>query len=221
MTRSRRSRTDGAPVGAQGLGRLATRDGLFAVNSEQRITHWSESARGILGVSVEPVGRRCFDVLGGTDARNGRYCQKDCPVVSNARRGRGTRDFNIHIADKDGRPRVLNVSILVDRSGDDMTVLHLFRDVTRERLVGQLPLSLPTQPADEGGDPMTCALTPPTPRQLEVIRLLAEGAEPRQIAHTLGLSPVTVRNHIQAAMERLGAHTRVQVVIAAAQAGLL
>ena len=44
---------------------------------------------------------------------------------------------------------------------------------------------------------------------------------PRDIARTLDVSPVTVRNHIQTAMERLGAHTRLEAVMLASRAGLL
>ncbi len=93
-----------------------------------------------------------------------------------------------------------------------------------ERLVSRPASSLPQQPGAYRGETMTCAMTPPTRRRLEVIRLLAEGAEraeTAQIAHTLGLSPGTVRNHSQAAMERPGARTRVQAVMAAAHGGLL
>jgi len=76
-------------------------------------------------------------------------------VVSNARRGRGTLDFDIHVTDRDGRPRGLNISILVDGSGEDVTVLHLFRDVTHERLVSRLASSLPEQPVADRGETIT------------------------------------------------------------------
>jgi DNA-binding transcriptional LysR family regulator len=60
-----------------------------------------------------------------------------------------------------------------------------------------------------------------TARQLDVLRLLAEGKSTEDIAAELGLSGATVRNHIAALMSALGVHSRLQAVIAAKRAGLL
>jgi DNA-binding CsgD family transcriptional regulator len=60
-----------------------------------------------------------------------------------------------------------------------------------------------------------------TPRQLEVLNLLAEGKSTREIADELWLSQTTVRNHIAGLMAALGVHTRRQAVIAAERGGLL
>ncbi len=206
------------------LAGLTSRDGLFAVDLDQRITYWSESATHLLGISAsDVVGRRCFDVIGGADQRNARYCRDDCPVVSNARRGRGTKDFDIRVADRAGERLVVNVSALLcdDPKTGETTVLHLFRDVTSARRVEQLASSVSSWFASEQVQTTTCALTPPTGRQMEIIRLLAAGEEPQRIAEILDVSPVTVRNHIQGAMERFGVRSRVQVIVAAARAGLL
>jgi DNA-binding NarL/FixJ family response regulator len=60
-----------------------------------------------------------------------------------------------------------------------------------------------------------------TRRQLEVLRLLAEGESTGQIAADLGLSRTTVRNYIANLLAALGVHTRLQAVIAARRAGIL
>lgn len=60
-----------------------------------------------------------------------------------------------------------------------------------------------------------------TDRQRDILARLAAGEAPREIAQVLGLSAVTVRNHIQAAMERLGARNRLEAVLTATNAGLL
>jgi PAS domain S-box-containing protein len=51
-----------------------------------------------------------------------------------------------------------------------------------------------------------------TPREREVIRLVAQGANSRQIAAELYLSPSTVRSHVRNAMVKTQAHTRAQLV---------
>lgn len=60
-----------------------------------------------------------------------------------------------------------------------------------------------------------------TPRQLEVLRLLAQGASTHDIATMLHLAMTTVRNHVANILAALGAHTRLQAVIAARERGLL
>src|SRR6202041_1423359 len=60
-----------------------------------------------------------------------------------------------------------------------------------------------------------------TGRQLDVLRLLSEGASTDEIASRLGLSPTTVRNHIANVLAALGVHSRLQAVVAASKAGLL
>ena len=51
-----------------------------------------------------------------------------------------------------------------------------------------------------------------TPREREVLTLLADGLNGQAIARHLFLSPETVRTHVRNATAKLGAHTRVQAV---------
>lgn len=54
--------------------------------------------------------------------------------------------------------------------------------------------------------------SPLTPREREVVTLIAMGRETGQIAQELHVSPETVRTHVRNAMSKLGAHTRAQLV---------
>ena len=54
-----------------------------------------------------------------------------------------------------------------------------------------------------------------TPRQNDVLRLLADGLSTDQIAQELYLSPETVRNHVRGVMGALGVHTRLEAVAVA------
>jgi DNA-binding NarL/FixJ family response regulator len=60
-----------------------------------------------------------------------------------------------------------------------------------------------------------------TKRQLEVLRLLAEGRSTDEIATKLGLSTTTVRNYVANLLLRLGVHSRLQAVVVARKAGLI
>lgn len=52
-----------------------------------------------------------------------------------------------------------------------------------------------------------------TPRELEVVRLIAEGLSNRQIAERLFLSDGTVRNHISSILEKTGLEHRTQIAV--------
>ncbi len=58
-------------------------------------------------------------------------------------------------------------------------------------------------------------------RELDVIRLLAQGCTNKQIAERLYLSPNTVRNHIHRISGKLGASSRLEVVVEASRLGLV
>lgn len=60
-----------------------------------------------------------------------------------------------------------------------------------------------------------------TPRELEVLRLLAEGHETATLAGRLGIAPHTVEWHVRHLIEKLGVHSKLQAVIAAARMGLI
>lgn len=60
-----------------------------------------------------------------------------------------------------------------------------------------------------------------TPRELEVLALLGGGIGTRDIAHRLGVSPNTVRNHVRAVLGKLGAKTRLEAVTIARRLDLV
>jgi DNA-binding NarL/FixJ family response regulator len=60
-----------------------------------------------------------------------------------------------------------------------------------------------------------------SPREREILRLLAEGRSQKQIAAALVISPKTVATHIQHLLSKLGVHSRAQAVSAAYRSGLV
>ena len=65
------------------------------------------------------------------------------------------------------------------------------------------------------------SMGPLTPREREVLELLAEGISNRAIAERLVLSVNTVRNHVQSVLSKLGAHSKLEAVTAAVRDGLI
>jgi DNA-binding NarL/FixJ family response regulator len=58
-----------------------------------------------------------------------------------------------------------------------------------------------------------------TPRETEVLTLLARGLDPTEIANELVISPKTVASHLQSVMAKLGVHSRAHAVARAYEDG--
>jgi two-component system nitrate/nitrite response regulator NarL len=58
-----------------------------------------------------------------------------------------------------------------------------------------------------------------TPRQTEILQMLAEGVPPSEIAGRLGMSPLTLRTHVQNILTRLGVHTKLEAMALAIRHG--
>jgi two-component system nitrate/nitrite response regulator NarL len=60
-----------------------------------------------------------------------------------------------------------------------------------------------------------------TPRELEVLEMLARGVGGREIARTLGVAPNTVRTHVQSILSKLQVHSRLEAAAFAVRHGLI
>jgi PAS domain S-box-containing protein len=60
-----------------------------------------------------------------------------------------------------------------------------------------------------------------TPREVEILRLVAQGRTNRQISHELIISPATVKVHVEHILAKLGVSDRTQAAVRASEAGLL
>lgn len=83
-------------------------------------------------------------------------------------------------------------------------------------VAGRLAASLPT-PAPEQA-PLAAALSP---REIDILRLVARGRTNREIAAQLFLSEGTVKNHISRILSRLSLRDRTQAALRARDLGLL
>jgi len=60
-----------------------------------------------------------------------------------------------------------------------------------------------------------------TPREKEVLRLMAEGHPSRSIAAELGISYTTVRTHIRGLGSKLAVHSKLEAIVKARELGLI
>ena len=60
-----------------------------------------------------------------------------------------------------------------------------------------------------------------TPRELEVLRLLGQGRDPRGIARELGVSLYTCRGYVKSVLAKLDVHSQLEAVVVASRSGLI
>lgn len=107
----------------------------------------------------------------------------------------------------------------------------LFRDATADKLLAALQAAghnlatieselvstlHPDRPLQDGA-----LMEELTPRELEVLQLVAEGFPNKAIAHRLDISEHTVKFHVNAILGKLGAQSRTEAAVRAARLGLL
>jgi PAS domain S-box-containing protein len=110
--------------------------------------------------------------------------------------------------------------VVMDRNGGRIPMRLSSAPLRRDgKIVGIFGVAIPLAHAPPGVE--RSPLGDLTPRQLEVLRLLAEGLETPQIAARLGVAEETARNHIRALLRATGAHSRLEVVLMGFRSGVL
>ncbi len=79
---------------------------------------------------------------------------------------------------------------------------------------------LPLQPVGSSAQPVTLA-EDLTPREIEVLKLVAAGLANKEIAHRLEISDHTVKFHVASVMGKLGASSRTEAVTLGIRLGLI
>jgi PAS domain S-box-containing protein len=104
---------------------------------------------------------------------------------------------------RDGRR--FEVEIESVRLEDDAEIMGVFGAIEMEKFA----------------DPLAAAKVHLTPRQLQVLKLLAGGYSTDSIASELHLSRATVRNHVRDLLKALGEHSRLHAVMRARELGIV
>jgi DNA-binding NarL/FixJ family response regulator len=110
---------------------------------------------------------------------------------------------------KDVPPEDLVAAVRVVAAGDG-----LIAPTITKRLIEQFARSAPPATPPRGLDELT-------PREVEVLTLVARGLSNGEIADDLVISEATVKTHVKRMLSKLGARDRVQAVVAAYEAGLV
>ncbi|MBI2303236.1 MAG: response regulator transcription factor [Chloroflexi bacterium] len=133
------------------------------------------------------------------------------------------RDLNTPVValipDAEHAPEVLSAGArgVLFRDSDAQAILTALRAVF-EGLMVLAPELLAAPVTHRKPAPLVEELTP---REIEVLRLLAEGLSNKLISKRLGISEHTVKFHVNAIMGKLGAQSRTEAVVLATRWGLI
>jgi PAS domain S-box-containing protein len=186
-----------SPAAFEGVDLLDTVERLsipsYAIDRQGIIRWLNPAARALAG---DVAGRHFTDVVAA--AYRGRAREQFLRKLH----GKDATDFELEITDAHGRRVLADVSSVTVRD--------------QRRVVGVFGLLQPMRVRER-----TDAAPLLTPRQTEVLHLLAGGASTSQIQETLHLSRETVRNHVRHLLRALGAHSRLEAVAVARGGGLI
>lgn len=112
--------------------------------------------------------------------------------------------------------------LLKDMEPDDLVVA--LRDIVAGKTVVAPTLTHVLARVVQGDEPPPEPESSPldelTPRETEILGLLAEGQSNKVIARNLGISDGTVKLHVKAILRKLGIHSRVEAAVIAVEHGL-
>jgi DNA-binding CsgD family transcriptional regulator len=173
-----------------------------------RVVVWNRAATEITGYEApEVLGRLCY--LKGNTLELERFCRAECPI---AREGGSPLVCELCIK---GWQRFSTMAVPV-RHEDVACLILILRQVPFPlQLLTRLDALLtrfaaPQEPRGPPAPPRPLALTP---REREILRLLAAGKTAKPIATELAVSLPTVRTHIQNLLCKLEVHSCLEAVV--------
>jgi PAS domain S-box-containing protein len=170
---------------------------------EGRFVHLNAAAERASGkTNAQLLGRRFTELL-PPEARENVEAQ----FRRAAERGEPT-DFETVFVDASGRLRGVRAQHLPLRAGDVIVGVLILAFDARHLPAEPIAARIERQPHL-------------TPRQREILDLIASGLSTSEIAKELTLSSETVRNHLRSVFSELHAHSRTEAIATAQRLGLL
>lgn len=197
---------------------------VFVTDEANRITAWNGTMVRLLGYRADQaVGSACHALIAGTDIFGNIFCDRNCNVRKMIRRNQIVKRFDMDLKHASGHVIRAHCSVLVvpERSASRLYIIHLLEKVeermprrtSRERIFDARS-SRPSQSAGIPGVQLT-------PREQQILRLLATGAGTQEIAAFLSISATTVRTHVRNLLQKLRAHSRIEAVMRALREQLI
>ncbi len=199
-------------------------EAVFALDGANRVIHWNKACEALVGRPARHVlGKPCHEVLSGRDSNGNVYCHSSCPVAHQAREKSNdpVRPFELDVESGDGSRRRISTSLFAIPSYHPAltTVVHVLRPAVGPPATpppGPEPPEALTPVRGGSGEPVAL-----TAREKQILRCLARGLPTTGIAKELSIARVTVRNHVQNILQKLGVHSKLEAVVLAHRSRLI
>lgn len=201
-------------------------DPAFALTERGEIWSWNRAAEEVFGYSASEAIQKQFSGLLQPHGRLGKMVDEEyCRLA--VRKGR-VPSFDMQVKSHAGRGIWVNVSVLVFEAlrTAPPVIVHLTHDITLARRREALSRRLTDAArrlltAANDSQQQLLPVSPLSAQEQRIIRALAEGNKPGEIARDLGISSQTLRNHLHHINQKLGTHTRLEAVTHAIQRNLV
>jgi len=202
----------------------------FATDENDCITVWNRGAEELLGYPAARVlGKRCHEILHGVDFFGNHFCNPQCALTCMVKHGDAVHHFEMEVRTESGEmiPAGFSIVVLPGAKKGQYAMIHFMEKVDRQQEVSVLihrilgdPRAAPVSPhaREEAAPP---AQPPLTSREIQVLRLLADGTSTQDIASSLFISVPTARNHVQNILRKLDVHSKLEAVSLALRTHLL
>lgn len=194
----------GSPSHAQVLDHVDL--AVIATDGDGVVTTWNSRAAALYGWSAsEAIGRHISELTVPGES------QRTAEEIMSALEAGRTWQGSFRLRRKDGTTfsAFVKDSPIVDEQGKLVGVVGVSIELADPELAHAVRAVVASNGYDAGRGRRTRNLSP---REREILGLLARGLTGEQIAERLVLSPETIRTHIRNAREKLGASTRVEAV---------
>lgn len=209
------------PPAVEALSEVRADDAVSVVGPDYRVIRWDRRAEFLTGLSRgEVVGKPLYEVVAGEREDGAPFCGCGCSVMELARSGRSVPSHEARLYSPSGKQRWVSVTVLVVDAEEGPYLILLLRD--SQRTHDALEMARTLARLSGGAAPGATGKTPElTPRQVKVLGLLSEGKSAKAIGRELDIAEATVRGHVRSLLQALGAHSQVEALAKAREAGLL
>ena len=183
---------------------------VWISDHEQRLRWLNPRAERILGrTSDDCAGRSCFQVICGQDSAGQAFCERNCSPVTLAMSDQVLEPIRIGVQRGGQETEWLQVMIIPIRGPDDSWpwLVHCAEPVNRSHRMERYLEQVAARNQRACGPEISARWCQLTARQIEVLELLARDLDLDETAARLGIRRVTVRNHVQHILSKLGVHS--------------
>jgi DNA-binding CsgD family transcriptional regulator len=183
---------------------------VWVTAPDRTLRYVNRKAERLLGIRAgDWLGRPCHEAVAGRDEDGQAICKPGCAVACRSARNEPQPTVDARVGRSAARSHWTRWTVIPVASEDGgapwlvHTATDLGRSVECERYLQRLAArSVALREIDPTFRPRKL-----TPRESEILDLLADDREQGEVARDLGISKTTVRNHVQRLTAAIGAHS--------------